>query len=699
MLAEIGFIAVALSFAASVYALVASLAGERVGGVRGGAWVESARNAGLAVFPLLGLACTMLLVALVRGEYQIAYVWKVSNPDTPLFYRITALWGSQQGSLLFWCFLMSLFTAGAFTLNWARERRLMPYVIAFSSASLIFFIGLVLFMENPFARYWVSESGQVVESVFQPAGALVPSAAGLAESARGLNPLLRHFGMIIHPPMLYLGFVGMLVPFAFAMAALASGELSSNWIRATRRWSLVAWLFLSLGLILGGRWAYDVLGWGGYWGWDPVENAAFIPWLLGTAFLHSVMIQEKRGMLKVWNMVLVVFTFSSVLFGTFATRSGLIDSVHSFAQSNIGLPMFLFWAGMTVVAVGLIVWRQHRGQLESEHGFAGVFSRETLFVLNNVVFVALALAIFWGSFGAPIASELFLNTDITIGGDYFNAVTAPLFAVMYILMGVAPVSAWGATHARRLGRGLLVPVAFTGLSLGVIALTGTTHAGALFGYGVVLLAAWVAAIETARGIGARRRATGENALAAFLGVFGRNRRRYGGFIVHLGITVIGIGVIGSTVFQARTQQTLLPGQAIAIEGYEVRFDALAAGQIADDGRVMDIATMTVLRDGETLGVIRPRHDYYPQPEGPAMQMNIAGAHSTLETDVYVLLAGANFDTGAVTFSVYVNPLVNLVWWGGLILIVGTFIAVYPHEPAPARARGRAAVAQRAGAAA
>ena len=351
MLAEIGIVSLALTFVAALYAVGSSIYGARTGSTP---LVTSGRNAALLTTPLLLASLIALLIALMTGVYQISYVHSVTDPQTPDFYRFTALWGSQEGSLLFWSFTMSLFTSGAILLNWRTQRRLMPYVIAVMMATLAFFIGLSLFMEDPFQRFWVVENvatgeRNAVQTTFIPsAGAdervLPPTENALSGSANGLNPLLRHFGMIIHPPMLYFGFVGFIVPFAFAVAALASGNLSTDWIKVTRRWTLVAWLFLSLGLLLGGRWAYDVLGWGGYWGWDPVENAAFLPWLMGTAFLHSVMVQERRGMLKVWNMFLICATFTSVIFGTFATRSGLIESVHSFARSEIGLPMFLFWA-------------------------------------------------------------------------------------------------------------------------------------------------------------------------------------------------------------------------------------------------------------------------------------------------------------------------------------------------------------------
>ena len=766
MIAEVGLATLFLAFLASLYAVAASIYGGRVHSDR---WVTSARNASLLTFPLLLLSCGVLVIGLLNGHYQISYVWSVTNPSTPTFYRFTALWGSQQGSLLFWSLLMSLFAVAALIINWRSQRRLMPWVITYTMATLAFFLALSLFYENPFERYWIvrgdeaarrgtdvvladpgSQPREIAETIvtitggsFERAAALVssapapviscgqssnianairtleaagatietrparecviqsslipaqatsPATARLAETATGLNPLLRHFGMIIHPPMLYLGFVGFVIPFAFAMAALASGDLSSNWIKATRRWTLVAWLFLSLGLILGGRWAYDVLGWGGYWGWDPVENAAFLPWLVGTAFLHSVMIQEKRGMLKLWNMVLVIGTFSAVIFGTFATRSGLIDSVHSFARSEIGFPMFAFWAITTLISAGLIIWRRSRGELRDDHQFANLFSRESLFVLNNVIFIALFATIFWGSFGAPIISETFLDTNITLGTDYFNQVTPPLFAALYLLMGIAPLSAWGATSLRRLGSALLVPLLLTLAFVVVLVLGGTHRPGALFAYGLVSFAGFVALYEIYRGAAARHRGLGESWPRAAYALFGRNRRRYGGYIVHLGITIIGIGVIGSTLFQAETQQTIGLGESLAIGDYQLRYDNFTDA-VANDGRLMQIADVTVLRDGREIAQLRPRIDVYPdQP------MTIAGAHSTLENDFYVLLVGweqVNHQTA--TFKVYINPLINLVWWGGLILILGTIIAAWPAEPATVRVRESTRRDQRLGA--
>lgn len=681
MLAEIGLTSLIIAFLLSLFAIGASVIGERSGN---DSLVLSGRNAALLTFPAILLSTAVLVVALMTEQYQLSYVWSVTDPQTPPIYRFTALWGSQRGSLLFWSLLMSLFTFGAIWLNWRGERRLMPYAVAYMMATLAFFLGLSLFLENPFDRWWIlpdlPEAEQVIESAFIPPNAVAPDVERLSETATGLNPLLRHFGMIIHPPMLYLGFVGFTIPFAFAMSALASGDLSTGWIKATRRWSLISWIFLSLGLILGGRWAYDVLGWGGYWGWDPVENAAFLPWLVGTAFIHSVMIQEKRGMLKVWNMVLIISTFSAVMFGTFATRSGVIESVHSFARSEVGFPMLLFWAVITIISVALLLWRRGQGELQDEHQFANILSRESMFVLNNAVFLLLFFSIFWGSFGLPIASELFMGKEVTIGAETFEYFTVPLFIVMYVLMGIAPLSAWGTMSLKRLGNSTTIPMILTIITIIFAIVVGTNPLIAILGYGIVVFAGYVALYEIYKGAKARHKSIGENWFRATIALFQRNQRRYGGYIVHLGVTIIGIGIIGSTVFQTEAQYTLLRGDSVSIQDYTVQFDNYTRAQ-AVDGRMMNISEVTVFRDGNPIAELRPRIDDYPD-----LPMTIAGAHSTLENDFYVLFLGGNAERA--TFRIYINPLVNLVWWGGIVLMIGTFIAAYPKVTATPSRRKR-----------
>jgi cytochrome c-type biogenesis protein CcmF len=678
MLAEIGIVTTGIALLCALFAVIASTYGAVN---RLDRWVISARNAALLTWPLLTTASLAVVAGQVSHEYSIAYVWETTNTAAPLFFRLTALWGGQPGSLLFWAWVMSSFSAAAIALNWRSERRLMPWVVTFTMATLGFFMMLVVFYENPFARYWTINGADPITAVFAPAGALLFSPL----DGKGLNPLLRHPGMIIHPPMLYTGFVGMVIPWAFAMAALASGQLNTNWIRATRRWALVAWLFLGLGLILGGRWAYDVLGWGGYWGWDPVENSALLPWLATTAFLHSVMIQEKRGMLKVWNMFLVILSFLLVILGTFNTRSGLVNSVHSFARSDIGLPMLIFVGLAVGVSLGLWLWRWRRGELRSERQLDGLLSRESLFILNNWVFMALVLMIAWGIY-SPTFTELLTGQQITLGTEYYRYYAVPLFGVLYVLMGVAPLVAWKSSSWRMLRHSLQPSLILTALVIIVLIVFGTTP-GAVVAYGVVALAGFSTLVEYYRGARARMSAHKENFAIALFTLFSRNRRRYGGYLIHLGVVVIGIGIIGSTVFQQTTQQTVDPGQTVALAGYTMRYDNVFQAT-ADDGRLMVIANVDVFRgtdtSGQPLASLRPRKDFFGAGQNP---MTLAGQYSTIESDFYVLLNDWQGDR--VTFKIYLNPLINFVWWGGLILILGTVIAAWPAieaDPVPQRVK-------------
>ena len=409
MIPDIGYFSLILALVAAVYAAVAAWYGNHFNKPK---WIESARNASIAVFPLILLACCLLVYSLLNDDFSIEYVWRVSSIEMPEYLKVTSLWGGQAGSLLFWNLLLAAFTAAAMARNWNRQRDLMPYAIMVAAFTQIFFLGISLFVENPFARL----------EIMPPDG-------------NGLNPLLRHPGMIIHPPMLYLGFVGFTIPYAFAMAALLSGKLDDTWIRITRRWTLVAWLFLSLGLILGGRWAYDVLGWGGYWAWDPVENASFMPWLAGTAFLHSVMIQEKRDMFKMWNMFLVILTYCLVIYGTFLVRSGVISSVHSFAQSAIGPLFFGFIAIMFVFSA---YWAyKRRYDLRSKNSLNSFLSREAAFLYNNFLILAILAVVFLFT-NYPILSELVTGEKGFVGPPVYEQALAPFVCATALVDGGCP---------------------------------------------------------------------------------------------------------------------------------------------------------------------------------------------------------------------------------------------------------------------
>jgi len=547
--------------------------------------------------------------------------------------------------------------------------------------TLGFFLILILFFENPFSRLWASATGNVVKAMFQPAGMSLYSPG----DGRGLNPLLRHPGMIIHPPMLYLGFVSFVIPFAFAIAALITGRTDDRWIRITRRWTLVAWLFLSLGLVLGMRWAYDVLGWGGFWGWDPVEIAAFMPWLTGTAFLHSVMIQEKRGMLKHWNMVLIILTYDLVIFGTFLTRSGVLSSVHAFAQSAIG-PLFFGFIGITFIASLSLLLRRW-DSLKSETQMTSVLSREAFFLLNNLLFMGILIVCFWGVI-FPLISELVTGQKVTVGPPFYQRATAPLFAGLLLLMGVAPLAAWRHSTAKTLGKAMWKPFLFS-LLVPILAFAlGIRSWPALLGFWLAAFVASVTLYEFWRGAMARHRKSDENYFVALTSLIARNRRRYGGYVIHLGVVFMAIGIIGISLFQTETQGTITQGQSLTLSGYTMTFKDLAEFDTAD-GRMVTRAVVDVSKDGKILAELHPRRDYYIESQQP---MTIPGVRSTIEDDFYVLLVDWQpISSAGATFKIYHNPLVNWLWFGGFIFILGTLIAAWPDkDPEEVREKARRA---------
>jgi cytochrome c-type biogenesis protein CcmF len=683
MLANLGYFSLVLTFIAALYGAGAAAYGALK---RKPALVESARHAMLLTWPLVTLAALSIIALLVSGHYEIKYVASVTSNAMPTYLKVTALWGGQAGSLVFWSWLMSAFATAASLRRWDRDREFLPWVIVVTMVTLAFFISLVLFFENPFQRLWQTLDGRQVAALFQPAGTipLVPV------DGQGLNPLLRHPGMVIHPPMLYLGFVSFVIPYAFAIAALVTHRTDDRWIRITRRWALVAWLFLSLGLILGGRWAYDVLGWGGYWGWDPVEIAAFMPWLAGTAFLHSVMIQEKRGMLKHWNMLLIILTYALVIFGTFLTRSGVLSSVHAFAQSAIG-PMFFGFIGLTfVVSVSLLLSRW--GELKGDNHLDSVFARESLFLLNNLLFMGILVVCFWGVI-FPLISELFTGQKVTVGPPFYERATGPLWIGLLLLMGVAPLSAYGARSGKSLGRNLWKLFALSLLVPLGLYFRGITIVGALIGYWLIGFVIIVTLVEFWRGALARHRRHGESFPLALWRMAVRNRRRYGGYIIHLGVVLMAIGIIGIEMFQTETQGTLARGESLTLGHYTMTYQSLTQFD-TNDGRNVARAVVQIYRDGKYVGDLHPRRDYYYASQQP---MTIPGVRSTLQDDFYVLLVGWEpIAQQGATFKIYHNPEVNFVWMGGLIFIAATLLAAWPtreYERTRQAAASRAAVAR------
>jgi cytochrome c-type biogenesis protein CcmF len=679
MIANLGFGALVITLLVSLYGIGASLYGLSKSKP---AWVDSARNAMLLTFPLLTLSALSIIYLLATDHYEVEYVANVTSLSMPTYLKVTALWGGQAGSLVFWSWLMAAFTSAVTLRKWDRDREFLPWVIVVSLVTLSFFLSLNIFVENPFARLWALPTGQIETHMFQPAG----SRLFYPQDGQGLNPLLRHPGMIIHPPMLYLGFVSFVIPYAFAMAALITGRTDDRWIRLTRRWTLWAWMFLSLGLVLGGRWAYDVLGWGGYWGWDPVEIAAFMPWLTGTAFLHSVMIQEKRGMLKQWNMVLIILTYDLVIFGTFLTRSGVLSSVHAFASSAIG-PLFFGFIGLTlVVSLGLVMarWNSLKGETEMK----SLLSREALFLLNNLLFLGILVVSFWGVI-FPLISELITGQKVTVGPPFYERANGPLMAGLLLLMAIAPLSGWGLSTYKTIGRAIWKPAIVSILVVISTLLMGIRNPYALIGFFLVSLVLLVTAYEYWRAARARHRRHGENYFTALWNLTKRDRRRYGGYIIHIAMVMMAIGIIGIEMFQTETQGTLSQGETLTLNEYTIRYDSLAVFD-EPDGRNIARAVVSVFKDGEYLTELYPRRDFYYDSNQP---MTIPGVRSTIEDDFYILMVDwQEISTRSATFKVYHNPLVNWLWIGSWVFVVGTLVAAWPgkeREPARVSARKRA----------
>jgi len=666
MIANFGYGVLFITFLVTLYSVFAAIYGDRM---QIPAMVESARRAMLLTWPLLTLTAGVLIYLLVNNHYEVQFVYEVTSRSMPTYLKITAWWGGQAGSLLFWSWLMSAFASLVTLRKWDRDREFLPWVIVVACVTMAFFIGMNVFFENPFAQLYQTFDG-IKPFTLRPADAILFT----PQDGNGLNPLLRHPGMVIHPPMLYLGFVSFVIPYAFAIAALVTGRSDDRWIRLTRRWTLWAWLFLSFGLVLGGRWAYDVLGWGGYWGWDPVEIAAFMPWLTGTAFLHSVMIQEKRGMFKQWNMLLIILTYDLVIFGTFLTRSGVLSSVHSFAQSAIG-PLFFAFIGFTLItSVGLIIYRWDN--LKSEMQMTSLLSREALFLLNNLLFMSILVVCFWGVI-FPLISELFTGQKVTVGPPFYERATSPLFAALMLLMGIAPLSAWGHSTIRTLGRAIWKPIVGAVLITAALLATYTRNVGALIGFFLVALVILVTVYEYWRGGYARQRSQGENILTALWNLTGRNRRRYGGYIIHVSMMLMAIGILGIEIFQMETQGTLKQGETLSLSNYELRYREIAQWDDLPSGVNYRRAVLDVYEGDEYLGQLAPRIDYYYDSQ---QNMTIPGQRSTMRDDLYVLLVDWEpvAATGA-TFKIYVNPLVNWLWLGSLLFLAGVIIAAWPDK--------------------
>ena len=652
-MSDLGHLAILGALLLAGYAVVAALLG-RIW--RAPELLISARRAVLAVCALLTLASLTLLWAFLSHDFSLRYVAERSSRDMPPQLVAAAFYSGQQGSLLYWAWALSIFSAIVVIQNRRRNLELMPFVIAVLMGIEGFFGLLLAFIASPFER------------------SLVTPADGV-----GLNPLLYDTGMLYHPPMLLAGYMSWSVPFAFAIAALASGRLDSEWIRATRRYALVAWLILGVGNLLGAWWAYHVLGWGGYWGWDPVENAAIMPWIMGTAYLHSIMIQERRGMLKVWNLVLLLTTFCLSIFGTFVVRSGVISSVHSFATSTVGPYYLALLVLATLGSLALVVWRLPL--LRADNRLESMLSRETSFLLNNLLFLGITFAIFWGTI-FPLVSEAVQGANMTVGPPYFQQTVGPLLLLLVLLMGIGPLLPWRRASLPRLVESFAAPAA-VGLVLAVVdLLIGAREPWAIVGLFVCGFTATSVLSEFARGTLARHRATGEPIPVALLGLVRRNRRRYGGYVVHAGVVLIGLAIVASSVYQQERLVNLKPGESVDIGRYRLTYQRV--GERAEPGIRVVEATLAVEENGQPAELMKPAKNFH---RGFERQPNShIPIRSTALDDLYVVLAGWEND-GSASFTIFLNPLVVWIWVGGIVMLLGTAVSMWPEsasQPAPAR---------------
>ena len=675
MAADIGFGSLIITLIVSIYGIGAAVTGEVE---KEKAYILSAQQAMRLVFPLLTISIISLLYLLVSDQFEVAYVSEVSSRSMPVYLKVTALWGGQAGSLLFWSWLLAGFASAVTLRKWDRDQDLIPWVIAVSLATLAFFIVLNVFFENPFNRIWQTPGG-FVTAFSRPSGGIqiFPS------DGSGLNALLRHPGMIIHPPMQYLGFVSFTIPYAFAMASLIKGRTDDRWIRITRPWTLWAWLFLSIGLILGARWAYDVLGWGGYWGWDPVEIAALMPWLSGTAYLHAVLIQEKRGMFKQLTMVLIILTHNLVMIGTFLTRTGFLSSVHSFAQSTIG-PIFLVFIALTLISsLGLLIYRWNA--LKSRQEMTSFFSKEALIIIAVVLLLGMLVTSFWGVM-FPKISELVTGQKVTVGPPFYERVAAPILGGLLIIMVICPLAVWSYASFKHLGRLLWKPfiVSLAGIALPLYA--GMTLWPAVIAFWLVAFVMAVNANEFIRRTRIRRKDQKESWWSAFIKVFKRNRRAYSAMIIHIGVVMMALGIIGIEFFQSETQGTIPEGGSLNLASYTMVFEKLDVFD-TPDARNVARAVVTVNKDGKVIDELNPRRDFYYDSGQP---MTIPGVRSTLVDDFYVILVDWKVVSAeGATFKVYHNPLVKWLWIGAWVFILGVVVATWPDKktkPVPANTR-------------
>ncbi len=655
---ELGSFALLLALVLSGYTLVAGAIALRQlttgssGRVSPERLAETARRSGIASFFAVSVAAFTLLWAAFNNDFSVAYILHHSNRALPGPYKFAALWSGQEGSLLLWAWLLATYGL-VLRLRHKVDVRLTAFASTILAGIQLFFLLLLNFAATPFSLV----SGTIPADGF------------------GLNPLLQYPEMVIHPPMLYLGYVGFSVPFAFALGALMMRYPGEKWIHITRRWTMVTWLFLTCGIVLGMHWAYAVLGWGGYWGWDPVENASLMPWLTGTAFLHSVMMQEKRGMMKSWNVWLIFSTFLLTVLGTLLTRSGLVSSVHAFAESNIGT---WFWVFMVIVlAVCIFTFVLNRDHLKTEHKLEALVSRESSFLFNNLVLLAACFTILWGTL-FPVLSEYVQGNKVTMGAPWYNRVAIPIGLFLLFLTGVGPILAWRSTSFKSVRKNFVLPVT-AGVATAVVLMLvgvrpwqdeGMFYSLVCYSLGALVITA--ISSEFLRGAAVIQRHTGQNLFASMLQLARRNTRRYGGYIVHLGIVVMFIGFAGQA-FNQNVEKELGVGDAINIGPYKLVSQSFT--QDTNANYDTEYSLLDVYRNGNKVAQLAPEKRFYQASQTP---QTMVANHSTLAWDLYVVYEGKNPDSGLPIIKVFLNPLVAWIWIGVFIVIAGTATALTPN---------------------
>jgi len=645
ILADIGYGALALVLAAALWAAVASVLGARK---RRPEMLASARNALLVTAGLTTLATVLLLILLFTRQYAVRYVYEHVSSYLAPAYVLSAFWAGLEGSQLLWLWLLALFSAVLVLRHPRWDRELRPYAIAFLALTQAFFALLLVAITNPFELM-----------------AVVPT------EGVSLNPLLQNFWMIVHPPIIFLAYALWTIPAAYGLAALVTGRLDAGWLRGIRRWTLAAWASLGIGILIGGWWAYLELGWGGYWGWDPVENSSFIPWLVSTAFVHSAIIQNRRDMFRAWNVFLAVMTFVLTIMATFVTRSGLIQSVHAFAESPIGW-YYLGYMLLTLAAtVGLMLARTR--ELKGSGQVGELLSREFVFLVTNLLFLGSAAAVLLGTLW-PTLTEWVGERAVSLTADSYNRFMGPLGLLLVLLIGVCPVVDWRSISTGRFLRGLWVQFVVAVVTAVLLVVFGVREAWAVVAFAVTAFVATTIFLQVGLGIKARMKSAGENLLMASVRAVRSNRRRYGGQLTHFSILLIVIGIVASQAYQSEVQVALAPGETIEVEGYRLNYRDYSVGKVDQRGtREVNEAVVDVYRGASKITTIRPMRNWHSNVENWVSEVAL---RSSLKEDLYVVLASLDAD-GLAAFQVFVTPMVLWMWIGGLVLILGVLVAAWP----------------------